>query len=63
MFLFYADRGNITVKNDEFENEVKNTTGKYFATYKDEFGISIINKYNDRIKILAETKRTVLFEN
>ncbi|WP_413854572.1 ArnT family glycosyltransferase [Candidatus Ruminimicrobium bovinum] len=63
MFLFYADRGNITVTDNEFEDKIEEEKKYYFASYKDDFMTTLLDKYKDRIKILAETKRTILFTN
>lgn len=63
MFLFYADRGNITIDNNEFEEKILEEKKHYFASYKDKFMNNLLQNYKDKIKILAETKRTILFEN
>lgn len=63
MFLFYGDRGNVTLNNDEFENKISDEQKYYFASYKDDFMTKLLNKYQDKIKILAETKKTILFTN
>ena len=63
MFLFYADRGNITLSNDEFENKILENQKHYFASYKDDFMNDILQKYKDKIKIVTETKKTIFFTN
>ncbi len=63
MFLFYADRGNVTLEDNEFEKKILQSQKFYFASYKDDFMNDILKKYKDRIKILAETKKTLLFTN
>lgn len=63
MFLFYDDRKNITLKDNEFEEKILETEKHYFASYKDDFMNNLLEKYKDKIKILAETKRTLLFTN
>jgi len=63
MFLFYGDRGNVTLNNDEFENKISDEQKYYFASYKDDLMMKLLNKYQNKIKILAETKKTILFTN
>jgi len=63
MFLFYADRGNITLSNNKFEKEILENTKYYFASYKDNFMNKLLQKYKEQINILAETKKTILFTN
>ncbi len=62
-FLFYADRGNITLNDKDFEEKILSNEKHYFASYKDPFMNGLLSKYNDKIEILAETKRTILFTN
>ena len=63
MFLFYADRGNVTLSDDEFETKILEDKKHYFASYKDTFMKDILKKYENKIKLLAETEKTVLFTN
>ncbi|MEA4967385.1 MAG: hypothetical protein VB048_04620, partial [Bacteroidaceae bacterium] len=63
MFLFYADRHNITLDNDKFVQEIESDTKHYFSSYKDDFMMNLLNKYKNKINILCETKRTILFTN
>ena len=63
MFLFYADRGNITLLNKDFEKKISEDQKCYFASYKDSFMKDILEKYENKIKILAETEKTILFTN
>ncbi len=63
MFLFYADRKNITVEDKDFEQMIRDNKKHYFASYKDNFMNGLLNKYNDKIKIIAQTKKTILFKN
>ena len=63
MFLFYADRGNITLTNEDFERIINEEQKHYFASYKDSFMKDILKKYENKIKLLAETDKTILFTN
>ncbi|MGE4385809.1 MAG: ArnT family glycosyltransferase [Endomicrobiaceae bacterium] len=63
LFLFYADRGNVTLDNSKFEQEFNSPKKYYFASYKDEFMNYLLSKYKNKINILCETKRTILFTN
>lgn len=63
MFLFYADRGNITLSDEDFETKIQESQKYYFASYKDSFMKDILEKYENKIKILAETEKTILFTN
>ena len=63
MFLFYADRGNITLPDEEFEAIISEDKKYYFASYKDAFMKDILKKYENKIKLLAETDKTILFTN
>ncbi|MDD5101919.1 MAG: glycosyltransferase family 39 protein [Endomicrobiaceae bacterium] len=63
MFLFYADRHNITVDNNKFAQEIEYDEKHYFSSYKDDFMMNLLNKYKNKINILCETKRTILFTN
>ena len=63
MFLFYADRGNITLSDEDFETKILEDKKHYFASYKDSFMRDILKKYENKIKLLTETKKTVLFTN
>ena len=63
MFLFYADRGNITLTNEDFERLINEEQKHYFASYKDSFMKDILKKYENKIKLLAETDKTILFTN
>lgn len=63
MFLFYADRGNITLSDEDFETKILEDNKHYFASYKDSFMLDILKKYENKIKLLTETEKTVLFSN
>ncbi|MBO7611109.1 MAG: glycosyltransferase family 39 protein [Elusimicrobia bacterium] len=63
MFLFYADKGNITLTDEEFEAKISEDKKHYFASYKDTFMKDILKKYENKIKLLAETEKTILFTN
>ena len=63
MFLFYADIGNITLSDEEFETKILEDKKYYFASYKDNFIRDILKKYENKIKSLAETEKTILFSN
>ena len=63
MFLFYADRGNITLSDEDFETKILEDKKHYFASYKDSFMLDILKKYENKIKLLAETEKTILFTN
>ncbi|WP_372519307.1 ArnT family glycosyltransferase [Candidatus Ruminimicrobiellum ovillum] len=63
MFLFYADRGNITLSDEDFETKIQEDQKYYFASYKDSFMRDILKKYENKIKLLAETEKTILFTN
>jgi hypothetical protein len=63
MFLFYSDRGNITLTDEDFERTINGEQKYYFASYKDSFMKDILKKYENKIKLLAETEKTILFTN
>ncbi len=63
MFLFYSDRGNITLTDEDFERTINGEQKYYFASYKDSFMKDILKKYENKIKLLAETDKTILFTN
>ncbi len=63
MFLFYADRGNITLSDEDFEKKILSGEKNYFASYKDDFMNGLLNKYNDKITVWQITDKTILFEN
>jgi len=63
MFLFYTDKGNITLNDENFEKELVGGGGKYFFLSKDNILTCLLKKHNGKIKILAETEDVVLFKN
>lgn len=63
MFLFYANKNNITLDNEQFEKEINSNNKKYFFAVKDEHMNSLLKKYNRKINILSETKEVLFFTN
>ncbi|GAB1402672.1 hypothetical protein MASR1M68_15830 [Elusimicrobiota bacterium] len=63
MFLFYADKGNTTLNDENFEKELVGGGGKYFFSSKDNIMAGLLKKHNGKIKILAETEDVVLLKN